>query len=102
MQVTHIVCCCSLLGPLAGCFLHTQGLLGKPDPVLTGITAAFGTIAGEYFSATILGKDVELIGQAVFAPPRFASEGIHCAMGTSLEQMEKRLAADWPHLTRSA
>jgi hypothetical protein len=33
--------------------------------------------------------DVELIGQATFAPPRFASEGIHCAMGTSLELMEK-------------
>jgi len=45
---------------------------------------------------------LKLIGQAVFTPPLFASEGIHYAMGTSLELMENQLAADWPYLSRSA
>ena len=89
MQVTGVVCCCALLGPLASCFLHVD-LLGRPDPALTRMAAAFGAIAVSISLLRFL--DVELIGQAAFAPPRFASEGIHCAKGMSLELMEKQLA----------
>jgi hypothetical protein len=58
-------------------------------------------------SATILGKDVELVRQSRIEPSprirwrRTVREGIPSSMTTSLEQLEKRLGVEWAHLRKA-